>query len=81
MQTIIGRIIGQGTGSTPDEIGLEVKFSVSPQIILDGQFIVNVNKALTDQEIEAAVRQAVAQEVSNISGQTFTESDVRGCRL
>jgi hypothetical protein len=81
-ETITARVIGQGTGDTADQIAWEVKYIVSGNILLPSTFIAQVDRTLTDTEMESAIREQTADYINTLQNQfVFNASDVRGGKI
>lgn len=83
MVTITGRIVGQGAGNNPGETNMIINYQLSEVVngVMQNEESFPVTLTGTDQEIESILREEVAARVSELTGVSFTSSDVRGCRL
>lgn len=79
--TVVSRILSQGTGDTPDTIQFSVSYDVAGGAIASGQVSTQVSRNATDQEMEISMRQQVAAYLAELTGENFTETDIRGCKL
>lgn len=79
--SVIARILSKGTGDTPDLIAFDVSYDVSDNRIASGSVLTQVLKTATDQEMESSMRAQVAAHLAELTGDAFTEEDVRGCKI
>lgn len=79
MSTIIAKVLGQGTGDTPEQIAFEVRYTLPSG--LTEQFVTQVIRTWTDTEMESSIREQVAAHATANHNDTYTETDVRGGKI
>lgn len=79
--SVIARIISKGTGDTPEYIAFDISYDVSDNTIASGIVSTQVLKMATDQEMESSMRAQVAAHLAALTGNDFTEEDIRGCKI
>lgn len=87
MILITGNIKSLQPSDAPDIQTISLVYGLSQQVLIpggavnSGDIAFQVNVQRTDQEIESDLRAKLAEYISTQTGLTFTEADVRGCKL
>lgn len=79
--TITGRVSGTAPGQVEGTIGVLIKWKISQPLANanEGEIAFDIDQQLTDQEMQASLREQLASYVSGLAGQPFADADVRGC--
>jgi len=82
-EKITAQIGGHSATAEPDIFSYNLNWQLSQEVagVSGGQANLLLNIQQTDTEIEALFRETVAADAMVQTGQTFTASDVRGCKL